>query len=105
MFDVHVRALADRIDGLRLTLFAFARIHNGLVEGAGVGPFRYGNFEQRTNCAYLSKIKLTNQTQGTVFAGSSFDRAGRCYAPRRLEPFEVKVNLDQAAFTQSLGFC
>ena len=40
LFDTHVRMVAEKVDGLRLTLFAFAQVHNGLVEGAGAHFFR-----------------------------------------------------------------
>ena len=40
MFDVHIQALARRIESIRYSLFTFIRIHDGLVGGNGVGSFR-----------------------------------------------------------------
>ena len=43
VFDVHVKAVMQKVDALKLTLFTFSSIHNGLVEGAGVSSYRWGS--------------------------------------------------------------
>ena len=90
VFDVHVKAVTQKIDALKLTLFAFARIHNGLVEGAGVSSFRW-DIATINNVFEMFFIPILTkaQTQGTVVAGSSSDRVERGGANRDLGQSEV----------------
>ena len=94
VFDVHVKAVIQKVDALKLTLFTFSRIHNALVEGAGVSSFRwdstticnvFGNIIELFSLPILTKA----QTQGSLVAGPSSDRVGRDGAKRDLGQSEV----------------
>ena len=90
VFDVHVRAVIQKVDALKLTLFTFSSIHNALVEGAGVSSFRWGSATINNIFEMFSLPILTKaQTQGTLVAGSSSDRVGRDGAKRHLGQSEV----------------
>lgn len=94
VFDVHVKAVTQKIDALKLTLFTFSRIHNALVEGAGVSSFRWdsatiNNIFDNIFEMFSLPILTKAQTQGTLVAGSSSDRVGRNGAKRDLGQSEV----------------
>ena len=94
VFDVHVKAVTQKIDALKLTLFTFSRIHNALVEGVGVSSFRWdsatiNNIFDNIFEMFSLPILTKAQTQGTLVAGSSSDRVGRNGAKRDLGQSEV----------------
>ena len=90
VFDVHVKAVAQKIDALKLTLFTFSRIHNALVEGAGVSSYRWDSATINNIFVVFSlPILIKAQTQGTLVAGSSSGRVGRDGAKRDLGQSEV----------------
>ena len=94
VFDVHVKAVIQKVDALKLTLFTFSRIHNALVEGAGVSSFRWdsatiNNIFDNIFEMFSLPILTKAQTQGTLVAGSSSDRVGRDGAKRDLGQSEV----------------
>ena len=90
VFDVHVKAVAQKIDALKLTLFTFSRIHNALVEGAGVSSYRWDSATINNIFVVFSlPILIKAQTQGTLVAGSSSGRVGRDGAERDLGQSEV----------------
>ena len=94
VFDVHVKAVIQKVDALKLTLFTFSRIHNALVEGAGVSSFRWdsatiNNIFDNIFEMFSLPILTKAQTQGTLVAGSSSDRVGRDGAKRHLGQSEV----------------
>ena len=91
---MHVKAVTQKIDALKLTLFTFSRIHNALVEGAGVSSFRWdsatiNNIFDNIFEMFSLPILTKAQTQGTLVAGSSSDRVGRNGAKRDLGQSEV----------------
>ena len=90
VFDVHVKAVIQKVDALKLTLFTFSRIHDALVEGAGVSSFRW-DIATINNVFEMFFIPILTkaQTQGTVVAGSSSDRVERGGANRDLGQSEV----------------
>ena len=94
VFDVHVKAVIQKVDALKLTLFTFSRIHNALVEGAGVSSFRWGsttisNISDNIFEMFSLPILTKAQTQGSLAAGSSSDRVARDGAKRDLGQSEV----------------
>ena len=94
VFDVHVKAVTQKVDALKLTLFTFSRIHNALVEGAGVSSFRWdsatiNNIFDNIFEMFSLPILTKAQTQGTLVAGSSSGRVERDGANRDLGQSEV----------------
>ena len=94
VFDVHVKAVIQKVDALKLTLFTFSSIHNALVEGAGVSSFRWdsatiNNISDKIFEMFSLPILTKAQTQGSLVTGSSSDRVGRDGAKRDLGQSEV----------------
>ena len=94
VFDVHVKAVIQKVDALKLTLFTFSRIHNALVEGAGVSSFRWdsatiNNIFDNIFEMFSLPILTKAQTQGSLVTGSSSDRVARDGAKRNLGQSEV----------------